>query len=462
VGVETERKFRVPQPPDWLERCPFERIEQGYVAAAEGEQVRVRLRNGAAVLTVKRGQGRSRLEDEVELTAAQLATLWPLAEGRRLSKRRYTVEHDPPIEVDVYEGPLTGLVVAEVEFESDEAADGFAAPGWLGEELTGDERFSNLTLALEGAQPDALADRGSSRTYRLDGDERVADGLRRIAREQADDAIEQLREQSEGLPAAVHEARKDLKKIRSVLRLVQSRLGADTYQRENQRYRDAGRLLSSTRDAEVKVATLEQLGAHYAHDIPPVAEPLAAALERDRRQSSRDAEGESAGVEQAVAAVEAGRVAIADWPLEGSGWELVGKGLARGYRRGRRAFHETVDGDDPETVHEWRKRVKDLWYHLRLLRDAWEPVVGGLADEAHELADLLGDHHDLHVLAVDVAARHEMAASGEDPGPLVTMIERRQDELLDEAVPICERLYAEKPKAFVGRVHDYWRAWRID
>src|ERR687888_223363 len=56
-------------------------------------------------------------------------------------------------------------------------------------------------------------------------------------------------------------------------------------------------------------------------------------------------------------------------------------------------------------VHEWRKRSKDLWYHLRLLRDGRREVLAPAADRAHELSDLLGDHHDLAVLAEDVKAR---------------------------------------------------------
>ena len=153
MGVEIERKFLVPEPPDWLARCPSQQIEQGYLAIGEDEEVRVRRINGEALLTVKRGRGESRLEVEVELREEQCDELWPLTEGRRIEKRRYTVEGDAAVEVDVYAGAVEGLVVAEVEFETEAAAHAYKPPAWLGEEKTGNPRYANEALAVEGRPP---------------------------------------------------------------------------------------------------------------------------------------------------------------------------------------------------------------------------------------------------------------------------------------------------------------------
>jgi CYTH domain-containing protein len=154
-AIEIERKFLVPQPPADLSRWPSSAIEQGYVAIGEdGTEVRLRRRDGAAAfLTFKSGGGRSRVEEELELDPERFERLWPLTEGRRIVKTRYEIpgEGDLVIEVDVYGGDLDGLVVAEVEFGSEEAADGFAAPSWMGREVTEDRRYKNQRLALEGA-----------------------------------------------------------------------------------------------------------------------------------------------------------------------------------------------------------------------------------------------------------------------------------------------------------------------
>jgi CYTH domain-containing protein len=157
TGIEIERKFLVTEPPPELERCEASDIRQGYVVIAEdGSEVRVRERRGEMTLTVKRGRGRVRAEEEIELDPDAFERLWRLTEGRRLEKRRHEVEHeDLTVEVDVYAGELEGLVLAEVEFPSEDAADEFEPPRWLGRELTGDPRFSSQRLALEGKPPDS-------------------------------------------------------------------------------------------------------------------------------------------------------------------------------------------------------------------------------------------------------------------------------------------------------------------
>ena len=85
-----------------------------------------------------------------------------------------------------------------------------------------------------------------------------------------------------------------------------------------------------------------------------------------------------------------------------------------------------------------------------------------MSDQAHKLSELLGDHHDLSVLAFDLRDRPGLAGGGEGSAAIVGLIEARQEELLEAAIPIGERLYADRPKAFVERLGAYWRAWRAD
>jgi adenylate cyclase len=148
--VEVERKFLVPVPPE-LHGTESDRIEQGYLASGEDDEVRLRRKGGQLLLTAKRGSGLTRDEVEVELDREAFERLWPLTEGRRLSKRRHVLRQEGlKIELDVYAGDLEGLVVAEVEFPSEEEANEFAPPGWFGEEVTEDHRYRNETLATKG------------------------------------------------------------------------------------------------------------------------------------------------------------------------------------------------------------------------------------------------------------------------------------------------------------------------
>ena len=84
----------------------------------------------------------------MELGAEQADALWGLTEGRRVRKTRHRVDHDGlTIEVDVFAGELDGLVVAEVEFDSEAASNKFQGPDWLGREVTGERAYENECLA---------------------------------------------------------------------------------------------------------------------------------------------------------------------------------------------------------------------------------------------------------------------------------------------------------------------------
>lgn len=147
---EIERKFLVRQLPADLEQYPHATILQGYIALdpVGGGQVRLRQSDGVSWLTVKNGRGQVREETEVQLTADQFDSLWPTTAGRRLRKVRYRVPwRDVTIEIDAYQGANTGIVVAEVEFPTLSACESFQRPDWLGDDISGDPRWSNPGLA---------------------------------------------------------------------------------------------------------------------------------------------------------------------------------------------------------------------------------------------------------------------------------------------------------------------------
>jgi adenylate cyclase len=152
--IERERKFLVARLPRRLKQCAHRYIRQGYLAIeSEAEFAEVRLRRTAKcnTLTVKQGRGSVRLEVEMRVPAKHARKLWRLTRARRIEKVRYEVPHDGlTIEVDVYRGNAQGLVVAEVEFDSESAARRFDPPSWFGKEVTGRKKFSNSWIATRG------------------------------------------------------------------------------------------------------------------------------------------------------------------------------------------------------------------------------------------------------------------------------------------------------------------------
>jgi CHAD domain-containing protein len=289
---------------------------------------------------------------------------------------------------------------------------------------------------------------GESRAYRLESGEPLPEGVARIARGRIDHAVDELRGKTDSTPEqAVHEARKDMKKLRALLRLARGELGERTYAREDACFRDAARELAGARDADVMLATLKAL------ELP---DGLGWEL-RKRIQdghSEQRSEGREAAASGAVAILEAARGRIDDWPLERDSFAALSEGLERTYRRGRREFKEARAERRTEALHEWRKRVKQLWYHASLLKCAWPPVMTAFAGEAHELSDRLGDDHDLAMLAGWVAEHvgHE--------AELVDAVEDRRARLQTDALALGGRLYAEKPSAYITRIERLWDAGR--
>lgn len=149
-NTEIEKKYRVNHIPPDIGSGTL--IEQGYLAVEpDGTEIRLRKKANRYFQTVKKGSGLVRTEVEVELTEAQFTALWPLTAGKRLSKYRHKLPVGPHVcELDVFCGPLKGLVLAEVEFASIEESRRFAPPDWFGADVTGDDRFKNQYLALHG------------------------------------------------------------------------------------------------------------------------------------------------------------------------------------------------------------------------------------------------------------------------------------------------------------------------
>jgi CHAD domain-containing protein len=295
-----------------------------------------------------------------------------------------------------------------------------------------------------------------SRAFRLRAGQPVGEEIERIARGRIAHALDQLEGRTSSTPeVAVHEARKDLKKLRGVLRLVRGEMTGGTFRRENAALRDIGRSLSGVRDADVMLDTLGGLESRFPETLPAdVAGGLRQALEAHRR-SLRAAPSEAA-----VPALIAARERVSTWAPQRDGFDVIGPGLERSYRRARRAFRTAHSDPSAENLHEWRKRAKDHWYHLTILRDVWPPAIEPLAEAAHELSDRLGEEHDLQVL-LDFAWERGPDLDGVDRvSALVAVIAPCREELRAEAYAIGERLYSEKPRAFARRVEGLWRAWR--
>jgi adenylate cyclase len=152
MGIEIERKFLIDHLPSSITGLRGAVIRQGYIIATQGgDELRIRQKQTHYFLTVKSGEGLSRTEIEIELSQDQFQQLWPHTKGRRVSKTRYTLPvGNHTAELDCFDGDLAGLVMAEVEFSSENESRHFSPPDWFGAEVTQDRRYKNNHLAVCG------------------------------------------------------------------------------------------------------------------------------------------------------------------------------------------------------------------------------------------------------------------------------------------------------------------------
>jgi CHAD domain-containing protein len=300
--------------------------------------------------------------------------------------------------------------------------------------------------------------------YRLNLDEPIGAAVAATADERLEHAIEQLRgTAADDRTAAIHDARKDLKKLRSLLRLIGPGVKRRDRRRENTAFAEAGRSLAVARDADVMVELVDDLVVRGVGQVP---ESTFAALRQALCDAAQDARGEvdDATLDATATELEAARERIAGWPLEKLRDAALIEGMVRSYARGRAELAVALESDpSAEHLHEWRKRVKDLWYEQRLLRDAWPAVMRAQIDELDRLAKLLGDDHDLFGLrellaSGDGAAAHVPA----DLEPLIAYIDGRRADILAQARSTGNRVYADKPDAFERRHAAYLEAARAD
>jgi len=286
------------------------------------------------------------------------------------------------------------------------------------------------------------------RAFRLNDAESADDGLRRIARGQIDGALDELGDADGGDPSeAVHEARKGFKRLRATVRLARDDLGDDVYRRENAAFRDVGRRLSGVRDAKVMVETLDALGKRYADELP--ARPFAgfrAALVREQKAAHEELRRDEATLRDVRAELEDARARVASWPLsDGAGHAILAPGFRRIYRRGRKEFRAAAADTNAESLHELRKRVKDLRYTGQVVGPVAPKRVRKLAKRANTLADVIGDDHDLAVLR-EAAAERAGTLEGDELQRLQELVDRRRARLQRKALKSAKKLYAPKPR----------------
>jgi CHAD domain-containing protein len=272
--------------------------------------------------------------------------------------------------------------------------------------------------------------------------------VQRVCRERIGEARSRLRHGAR--PAAIHGARKEIKKLRALLQLVRGGIGRRVYRKGGKALRGAAKHLAPTRDARVMLKAFESLTGTRTNEYPLAA----AALKKQARQQARNFRKEDAAIRAEKLLRKAGRH-MDELKLKSSGWAAFDPGLEDCYRRGCAAFHLARREPQPEHFHAWRRHVKQLWYCLCLLQPAWTAATRRRVDALELLGEELGAEHDLHLLDAFVR-KYDLVKEGTG---LTALIAGQRRQLQAVALKLGARLYAQEPAAFCRRLQNEWNGW---
>ncbi|MEZ5947559.1 MAG: CHAD domain-containing protein [Hyphomonas sp.] len=287
-------------------------------------------------------------------------------------------------------------------------------------------------------------------------DPSLTEAVRRVAAGQIATALAELDDPALDEAVRVHQIRKRCKKLRGLVRLV--RPGFAGYGEENETFRDLARSLSGLRDTAAGVEVLDMLEHRFAETLGteffatvrghlslPAGSPGRKPARKQMAMTRRT-------LEDALARTEG-------WEVTGKTPKVLSKGVAKTYAAAVEAMALATETGAPADFHEWRKRVKYHWYHMRLMKRMWPKVMLARVDEAERLTRDLGEHHDLHVLRTE-RLEGLKAADAKAFEVLDSLILSEERRLARRCLKRGRRLFAEDTDAFARRVAAYWKAWQ--
>ena len=290
--------------------------------------------------------------------------------------------------------------------------------------------------------------------FRLDPDESVTHGFRRLARKELSKTRNELRRARPPSGEAIHEARKSLKKARAILQLIDDD-GGKALDSSDGRLRSINGLLSGLRDADVLSETLVRLRKKNPQVITGrTFARLRRALAERRRAARKTANrpGEWKAVGRRLRTV---RRRAADWKPAHHSRGTLTHSIRAVHRRGRKARTRARKRHQASDFHAWRKEIKSLWYALRLVA-ATDADVRRDARALHEAETLLGNDHNLVVLCEELSRTLTACNVATDLDRLRLAADREQCRLREKAVARVKSIYGRRSGAYARHVAEAW------
>jgi CHAD domain-containing protein len=290
---------------------------------------------------------------------------------------------------------------------------------------------------------------------------RVLERPGRAIRDRARDGLAELMVDLAGAAEGhgVHGARRRLKVLRSLLRLLRRTIGEAAFRDSDTSLRAAARRLGAARRAEALQEAMEKLAKGRDENSPALV-ALAEMIDA-RRASMATPPSLRAAAHAALADLQPMEARIAAWPAAARSPDLYADAIAGTYERARRRLVRGFAADDLAMIHDGRKSVIHLLHQMEMLRPLWPRVFDAWTAELDKLREALGDLNDLQEIGAVLTASEGAAADERLAKELIDMLGARRKRLLATARRTAARLFAERPAAFRRRIGAMWKA-RVD
>jgi CHAD domain-containing protein len=295
--------------------------------------------------------------------------------------------------------------------------------------------------------------------FHLRQEESPARGLRRLARKELRSAARVLRQRRRSnLGEAIHEARRHIKKARTVLSVIEEDRGAG-FRKDHKRLKRVSRTLGLVRDADVTLEVFDQLRRRSKQSISHATFALVRRqLEQDRQQLRKDTKLDPK-LKRTIQCLRRMTQAAKAWKPRHKSFAALAAALTASRREGRKTMARARDRQRAADFHEWRKAVKRLWYELRLIAECG-PSVRADIRALKQLETWLGDDHNCVVLCGRLFSNPLIARSCGDLSKLQHIADRYQDSLRRQALAHGKEIYRTDPKPYVKQIKRLWRGWR--
>lgn len=280
----------------------------------------------------------------------------------------------------------------------------------------------------------------------------VGEALRDVAHDILSDARAAIENPNNSDAVAVHQFRREMKRWRALLRLLEPFLGQETADLHTTA-RDLARDLRGARDPQSALEALDDLVEHHLPMSKRTVQMVRKRIETLRTAGETSALSSAMRLRIAEALADAGAAANR-WPLDDLTFADIAKQLAASYREARRAVPKRWSDADPHALHELRKLVVIHRYQMQIVEPLWRRFTKMWIAEAQRLRERLGEHQDLEVLRGLTAPHHALASWRARLEPPIAEREHRH---VEAAKKVATRLFVDKPGAFRRRLLVMWK-----